>query len=478
MKQKYIVAIDGGTQSTKVALFDTLGREICSDTVPLKEIHLYGDSRAEHPDDDLWDSLQQACKGMLSTFQGNIEDIIGIGLGSIRCCRALLKEDGNLASPVQSWMDIRLSYPYEHEDAEVRYVTTATGYLTHRLTGETKDTRSNYVGPWPIDPETLQWYPDGELFDSYTTPRSMLFELVDPATVLGYVTEQASKATGLPAGIPVVSTANDKAVEGLGAGLTDSGTVLVSLGTYITSMMVGDTYQENAEFYWSNPGAVPGEFLYESNGIRRGMATVTWIKDLMGSGLEEQAKGHNLSPEAYLNVLGKDVPAGCDGLYTILHWLARPTHQWERGIMIGFNGSHKGPHMFRSVLEGIAMTMKNNAKAMCDEMGKKIDHLIVSGGGSNGDLFMQIFADVFGVPAHRNEVNESASMGAAICTALALGVYPDRSSAIEHMVRIRDNFKPNKANVVLYERINQEVYTKINAATEEVLQASHRIFHD
>ncbi len=273
MKKQYIVAIDGGTQSTKVTMFDTVGKEICSNTVPLKEIHLYGDSRAEHPDDDLWDSLQQACNGMLNSFQGNTEDIIGIGLGSIRCCRALLKEDGNLASPpVQSWMDIRLSYPYEHEEDEVRYVTTATGYLTHRLTGgETKDTRSNYVGPpWPIDPETLQWFPEGALFDSYTTPRTMLFELVDPSTILGHVTETASRATGLPLGIPVVSTANDKAVEGLGAGLTDEGTVLVSLGTYITSMMVGNTYQDDAEFYWSNPGAVQGEFLYESNGIRRG----------------------------------------------------------------------------------------------------------------------------------------------------------------------------------------------------------------
>ncbi len=477
MKQQYIVAIDGGTQSTKVALFDTLGHEICSNTVPLREIHLYGNSRAEHPDDDLWDTLQQACKGMLNTFHGNTEDIIGIGLGSIRCCRALIKEDGNLASPLQSWMDIRLSYPYEHKNDEVRYVTTATGYLTHRITGETKDTRSNYVGPWPIDPETLEWYPEGDIFDSYTTPRTMLFDLVDPATILGHVTEQASIATGLPKGTPVVSTANDKAVEGLGAGLTDTGTVLVSLGTYITSMMVGNTYQDDAKFYWSNPGAVSGEFLYESNGIRRGMATVTWIKDLMGTGLVEAAKEHNLSPEAYLNVLGKDVSAGCDGLFTILHWLARPTQQWERGIMIGFNGSHKGPHMFRSVLEGIALTMKNNAQAMCDEMGVDIRHLIVSGGGSNGDLFMQIFADVFGVPAHRNEVNESASMGAAICTALALGVYLERSSAIEHMVRRRDIFQPVESHVVLYERINREVYTKISSATEEVLQASHRIFH-
>ena len=49
-----ILTIDGGTQSTKVAIFDLLGNEICSETVPLQELHLYGNGRAEHPDDDLW----------------------------------------------------------------------------------------------------------------------------------------------------------------------------------------------------------------------------------------------------------------------------------------------------------------------------------------------------------------------------------------------------------------------------------------
>ena len=127
-------------------------------------MHLYGECFAEHPDDDLWDSLKEACQGVFAKFQGDKKDIIGVGLGSIRCCRALLKADGNLASPVQSWMDIRLSKPYEHENDEVRYVTTTTGYLTHRLTGETKDTRCNYVGPWPIDYYKLEWMEDKEAF--------------------------------------------------------------------------------------------------------------------------------------------------------------------------------------------------------------------------------------------------------------------------------------------------------------------------
>ncbi len=475
--ERYIIAIDGGSQSTKVVLFDTAGTEICSQTVVLKELHLYGEERAEHPDDDLWESLKQACRGMFDKFTGDKNAIIGVGLGSIRCCRALLRDDGNLASPVQNWMDLRLSRPYEHEDDSVRYVTTATGYLTHRLTGETRDTRSNYVGPWPIDPETLHWYPDGETFDAYTTPREMLFELTDPSTVLGRINRFASEATGIPEGLPVAATANDKAVEGLGAGLVNDGTVLVSLGTYITSMMVGDQYKPDTVNYWSNPGAVKDEFLYESRGIRRGMSTVTWVKELLGSDIVLESEKKGISPEAYLNILAADVPAGCGGLYTILHWLARPDRLHERGIMIGFNGTHKGPHMFRSVLEGIAFTMKNNARAMWEERGVEPESIIVSGGGSNGDLFMQIFADVFGVPAHRNVVNGSASMGAAICTALALGVYRNRQEAIEHMVRRRDTFRPVPEHAELYREINEKVYTQIVPRTDELLKRSHEIFN-
>jgi len=478
MVNQYIIAIDGGTQSTKVAIFDTVGTEVCSHTLQLRAIELGENGKAEHPDDDLWDSLKLACAEIFKKFHGDKKDIIGVGLGSIRCCRALVKENGDLASPVQSWMDLRLSRPYEHDDDNVKYVTTSTGYLTYRLTGETKDTRANYVGPWPIDPMTLEWFEDQEKFDEFTTSREMLFELVDPSTILGKITSKASEATGIPVGVPVVSTANDKAVEGLGAGLVNDGTVLVSLGTYITSMMVGEENNPSTVNYWSNPGAIKGEWLYESSGIRRGMSTVTWIKDLLGSDIVKEAEKRGLSPEGYLNILGADVPAGCYGLYTVLNWLACPDQLHQRGMIIGFNGTHKGQHMFRSMLEGIAFTMKNHAQAMCDERGVQLSNIIVSGGGSNGELFMQIFADVFGVPAHRNVVNGSASMGAAICTALALGIYKGREEAIEHMVKRRDTFVPINENVRIYKEINENVYKHITSYTDELLKKSYKIFEE
>ncbi|MDV7142543.1 FGGY-family carbohydrate kinase [Tropicimonas sp. TH_r6] len=477
-ERKYILAIDGGTQSTKVALFDLEGHQICSHTVKLRPMDLYGDNRAEHPDDDLWDSLQLACQTALGEFEGDRADIVGVGLGSIRCCRTLIREDGTLAAPVQNWMDLRLSRPYEHEDDTVRWVTTTTGYLTHRLTGQTRDTRANYVGPWPIDPVTLDWHEDAETFASFTTPREMLFDLVDPCTILGQVTASASAATGIPEGVPVVSTANDKAVEGLGAGILNDGAVLVSLGTYIASMMVGEENSFDTQSYFSNPGAVPGQFLYESGGIRRGMSTVTWVMDLMGGDVVAQAEERGLSREAWLNQrAAKEVAPGCDGLITILNWLASPNSPHERGMMIGFNGVHTGIHMFRSTLEGIAMTMRNHVQAMCDEREIEPSKIVVSGGGSNGELFMQIFADVFGVPAHRNEVNGSASMGAAICTALALGFYKDPVEAIEAMVRPRDMFAPIPENVALYGEINEKVYKRAVPQTDAILKASYQLFH-
>lgn len=473
-----IVAIDGGTQSTKVALFDLNGREVCAQSVRLRPMALDSTGRAEHPDDDLWDSLVRACRKMFDAFTGDRRAIVGVGLGSIRCCRALICEDGTLAAPVQSWMDRRLTEPYRHEDDAVRYVTAATGYLAHRLTGATRDTRCNYVGPWPIDPGTLDWFEDRDRFQSCGTPRHMLFDLVDPATVLGHVTEAAGRATGIPKGIPVVATANDKAVEALGAGLSADGTVLVSLGTYITAMMMGDRDRSDATAFWSNPGALPGEVLYESGGIRRGMSTVSWIIDLLGDDLVKAAAERGLSPEAHLDrIAAREVPPGCDGLCTVLNWLARPAHPHERGIMIGFNGTHKGPHMFRSVLEGIAMTMKTHVQAMCDECGVAPTRIVASGGGADGDLFMQILADVFGLPAHRNAVTGSAGLGAAICTALALGLYADRRDAIDAMVRPRDIFDPIPRNVALYRELNETVYKHLSVQTDALLRRSHEIFH-
>ena len=476
MNKKYIIGVDGGSQSSKVIIYDLEGNIVCEGKENLKPMSLPRPGIVEHPDDDLWDSIVIACKRAMEAFKGNKEDIIGLGLCTIRFCRVLLKEDGTLAQPAMSWMDVRVSKPYVHDNPLVKYVTTTSGYITHRFTGEFNDTAANYQGVWPMDTDTWQWTEDEELFKSYNIPREMLFNLQMPGSISGYVTEKVSELTGIPAGIPVVATSNDKAVEALGAGSLSETTALVSLGTYIASMVHGKENLKGTNNFWTNFASMPNKYLYESYGIRRGMWTVSWFKDLLGDDIVNKAKALGIAPEEYLNREAEKVPAGSDGLMTVLDWLAPTNALYKKGLMIGFDGRHTRAHMYRSILEAIALTMKNRVDEMCAELKIELENIIISGGGSNSDVFMQIFADIFGIPATRNVINGSASLGSAICVAVAVEAYDSYEEAIKNMVKVKDTFTPNKENHLLYNRMNEEVYKDISTYTDEVLKKSYPIF--
>lgn len=476
MKKKYIIGVDGGSQSSKVVIFDLEGNIICEGKQDLQPMSLPKPGMVEHPDDDLWESIVVASKQAMERFTGNVKDIIGIGLCTIRFCRALLKEDGTLASPVMSWMDVRVSRPYEHVNPSVKYVTTTSGYITHQFTGEFNDTAANYQGQWPIDTDTWHWSEDPEVIKNLNIPREMLFNLQMPGTILGHVTEKAAQATGIPAGIPVVATANDKAVEALGAGSLSESTALISLGTYIAAMVHGHDNPKGTTHFWTNFASIPNNYLYESYGIRRGMWTVSWFKNLLGEDVALKAKDLGISPEEYLNREAQKIPAGSNGLMTVLDWLAPTDAPYKKGLMIGFDGRHTGAHIYRSILEAIALTMKSRVDEMCSELNTKLERIVISGGGSNSDIFMQIFADVFGIQASRNVVTGSASLGAAISVAIAVGEYDSYETAIEKMVKTRDSFNPIKENTDLYNRMNEEVYKNITVHTDEILKKSYQIF--
>lgn len=157
------MGIDNGSQSTKVAIYDLGGNEVAFGSYKLREIESPEPGVALHPEDDLWDSVYGGIKNCLANFKGDPKFIVGIGLCTIRCCRVLLNEEGHLAYPVISWMDSRLNHPYEHTDDLVKYVTTTSGYLGFRLTGEFKDTAANYEVNWPLNRETLDWFNDDEI---------------------------------------------------------------------------------------------------------------------------------------------------------------------------------------------------------------------------------------------------------------------------------------------------------------------------
>jgi sugar (pentulose or hexulose) kinase len=368
-------------------------------------------------------------------------------------------------------MDERVGRPHQAANPQVRYVTTSSGYITHRLTGQFTDTAANYEGMWPIDHDTATWPDDPHPYAAAGLPRDMLFDLVPPGGRLGQVTPEAAGATGIPAGLPVYATANDKAVEALGAGLDDDGSVLLSLGTYIAAMTIGSSSSSADDgSYWANFAARPGTYLYESTGIRRGMWTVSWYRTLLEGPGGAPAPLETVALEDGLNAAASDLAPGSNGLLTIPDWLAPGQAAWRRGALLGFDGSQGRAHVYRSILEGIALTMAGHTAAMEHALGRRLSPVLVSGGGSRSGLMMQIVADVFGRPARRTTVNDAAGLGAAICAAVGHGIYPGWDEATAAMVRPGPQFTPDPGAVRAYQQVSQ-VYATLTGYTDPLFRA-------
>ncbi len=478
MTGPYLIGVDCGTQSAKVVVYDAAGTAVAGGQHMLRPMSRPQHGVAVHPDEDLWTSIAAASRQALAAFTGDLSEIVGVGICPIRCCKAFLRADGSLAEPLISWMDDRAYQSYMPADPAVRYATTSSGYIAHRFTGEFRDTAANNILlQWPIDTDTWQWSDDPALYETFNVRREQLLELQMPGDVIGRVTGEASAATGIPEGVPVVATANDKAVEMLGSGSLGERTALISLGTYIAAMVHGHENHKSPTNFWTNFACLPHRYLYESNGVRRGMWTLTWFLDLLGDEMAERAVSLGLSREQYLEREAAAVPAGSDGLMTVLDWLATTDKPFRKGMMLGFDARHSRGHVYRSILEAIALTMKFHVDAMCTELGISLEEIVVSGGGANSPLFMQIFADVFGITASRSVDGGGAALGSAMCAAAAVGVHPDIERAAASMAKGRESFLPDAANGEVYRQMAATVYHDIRNHTDALFERAYPIFH-
>lgn len=449
----YVIAVDNGSQSTKVSIIDADGVVHASSRVPLQPYISPAPGRWEHPGDDLWESIVAALRVALGQFGGDRNEIRGLGLCTIRFCRAVLRADGTLAQPVMSWMDERVSQPFVAEDPDATWVTTSSGYIAYRLTGRRRDVAGAVQGLWPIDVQTWDWSADPEAYRRTGLQPEMLFTLVQPGGLLGEITPAVAQLTGLPTGLPVIATSNDKAVEALGAGLRKKSHALLSLGTYVAAMTVGETVGPENDAFWVNFSSEPGQYLYESEGVRRGMWTVSWYRDLLlgsGVGTSEQALGAG----------AELVPVGSGGLIVGLDWLAPSTAPNRRGAIVGFDGTQSTFHIYRAILEALAIASAVGAESSFAALDRTLEELIVTGGGAQSDLMLKILAAVYNVPVRRPQITDAAGMGAAICAAVAVGMHDSFDQAVNAMVKPDLMVVPEPDWVIKYQKI-RDTYRRV-----------------
>jgi sugar (pentulose or hexulose) kinase len=303
----------------------------------------------------------------------------------------------------------------------------------------------------------------------------MLPKVLPAGSVLGEITAAAADATGIPEGLPLIASGSDKACEVLGTGCIDNETGSLSYGSLATLNITSDKYLEAIPFYPAYPGVIPNTFNIEMM-VQRGYWMVSWFKKEFGLQEEQSAANQDLSPESLFDELLAKVPAGCEGLMLQPYWSPSNGDGPEtRGAVIGFNEDHTRAHLYRAMIEGLTYALREGKELLEKKSGKSISRLVVSGGGSQSDQIMQITADIFGMTVLRPHTFETSSLGAAIASAVGIGLYPDFSTAVDKMTHSGDSFEPIDANKDIYSDLYHEVYKKMYGQLKPSYEAIHSI---
>jgi xylulokinase len=339
-------------------------------------------------------------------------------------------------------------------------------YLVWHLTGLWKTSWACADPMGMVDMRSLSW--SAELLHALDLDPAQYVDLAPPGALLGEITGAAARATGLPAGLPVVAGAGDGQSAGLGANVTRAGQAYLNLGTAVVSGAHSERYAADAAFR-ALGSPIAGAYTLETL-IRGGTFTITWFAERFAHDLQGTGQG---SVEDQLEAAARDVPPGALGLLAVPYWNGVATPYWDgsaSGITVGWTGSHGREHFYRALLEGIAFEQRLSTEGIERALGQSINEYIALGGGSKSALWCQIVADVTGRRVTRANTAEATCLGAGVLAAVAAGWYDDARSAAAAMTSAGESFDPRPATQQTYDQLYREVYLGLYPALRASLR--------
>jgi sugar (pentulose or hexulose) kinase len=499
MSKDHILAIDCGTQSVRALLFDPRGNLIHKARVPIEPYFSEQPGWAEQHPTYFWDSLCTACQQLWQESPVPKEAVAGVALTTQRATMVNVDGRGEPLRPAIVWLDqrrteglppvgglwglaFRLSgmtgtVAYLQAEGEANWIRTfqpeiwkrthkylfLSGYLTYRLVGRFVDSVGCQVGYLPFDYKRLSWSKKSDWkWQAVPLDERMLPDLIPPTGVLGEITPQAATATGIPAGLPLIAAAADKACEVVGAGCLAPVVACLSYGTTATVNTTSRRYVEVIPLIPPYPSAVPGAYNLEIQ-VYRGYWMVSWFRREFGLREEQLAHERGCAPEDLFDELVEAVPPGSMGLTLQPYWSPGLKHPGPeaKGAVIGFGDVHTRAHIYRAILEGLAYALREGLERTQKRLGVRTTEVRVSGGGSQSDAAMQITADIFNLPASRPHVYETSGLGAAMDVAVGLGLHPEFETAVAEMARVSRTFEPRREVRDVYEGLYQHVYRQM-----------------
>ncbi|MGQ9632196.1 MAG: xylulokinase [bacterium] len=498
----FVIGVDVGTTSTRAIIFDGEGSPVAEGRASyplLRPQPGWVEQRAEW----WWQAFQNATKEALNRANIDGKRIAAVGVTHQRITTVPVDENIEPVRNAILWNDIRCSKQNEwaREKIGAERIYSRTGnfpsiwtvykamwlkenepeiyrkthkfllvqdYVIYKLTGRLATTSSSAIQTGCLDVASpRRWAED--VLDLLGIPVELwVDEILPGGEVVGEVTREASDSTGLPLGLPVVTTAGDQPCGALGAGVDRPGILAINGGTSCSLEACVRELKLDPNLNYFIEISPTGDYLLEDSIWSGGSALMNWYKDNFA--------GEDVWDSIY--DLATQVPPGNKGLMLIPYYSGAASPYWDlraRGVIFGFLLDHGRPHLVRAILEGVAFESRRKKEFMERGSSVPIAEVRMYGGSARSSVWNQIFADVLGVDLSTLKTPETTSLGAAICAAKGVGVYPSFREAVGAMVHIDERFSPDPERKGLYDRLYSEVYSKFYDRVHDLIHTASRI---
>jgi glycerol kinase len=467
MPEKFLLALDQGTTSSRAVLFDRQGRMRHIAQQEFRQLFPQP-GWVEHDPFDIWHSQWTVTRQLMREQHLAPGDIAAIGITNQR--ETTLLWDRKTGEPVTNaivWQDRRTAGACDllRQQGKAELIRQKTGlvvdayfsatklrwlldqdpaireraergelafgtvdsWLIFKLSGAHLTDPSNASRTMLFNVHTLQW--DDELLNLFDIPRAILPTVVPSSGIAAY-----TDASLFGAAIPIAGIAGDQQAATFGQACFERGMVKATYGTGCFILMntgapvlsqnqmlttVGWTLQRESD----HTRKLTTDHLLEGSVFAAG-AAVQWLRD--GLGLIRSA--------ADIEPLAASV-SDTDGVVFVPAFSGLGAPHWDpyaRGTMVGISRGTSAAHIARAALEGIALQNADVLQAMQADADMPILELRVDGGASRNDLLMQFQSDILGVPVLRPQITETTALGAASLAGLAIGFWENETALAQH----------------------------------------------
>ena len=334
----------------------------------------------------------------------------------------------------------------------IKYVIFAKDYVRHLFSPAIVTDYIEAEGSMLFDFDKHTW--DENLLKLAHLKKEQMPKIVSPLDVVGTVSKEASKITGLSTKTKVICGSTDTAMEVFASGGVKKGDMTLKLATAGRICYISDKpYPDKNIINYSH---LNKELFYPGSGTKSCAASLRWFRDTFKEDYDELTKR------------AQKVPLGSDGLFFHPYLMGELTplaNPKVRGSYFGISSLHTKGHFVRALLEGVSYSLLDCYEYLKSHGLELGDTAFILGGGSKSPLWRQIVSDVLGLKLIVTKNNDS-SFGGALCAAIASNVFKDFVEASKKTRVVIDVVTPNLENHKKY----LELYKKYRKISDFIVE--------